>query len=75
MDSKITRCRKKGPKEEILTDKELRQRIMDIDKQRARYYEAYTGNKWGDKLNFELCINTANTEIKRIVPALVKLFE
>ena len=42
---------------------------------RARYYEFYTGHAWGDKLNFDLCLNTSHTVIKEIVPAVAKLFE
>lgn len=73
MESKMKRCRAKGPEDEKLTDRELRQKIQGIDKKRAKYYEFYTGNKWGDKLNFDLCVNTTQTQIKEIVPALAKL--
>ena len=75
MDSKIKRCQQKGPKDEALSEKDLKQKIKDIDKQRARYYENYTGKPWGDKLNFDFCVNTTQTEIKKIVPAIAKLFE
>ena len=74
MESKIKRCREKRPEEEKLSDKELRQKISDIDKKRAKYYEFYTGHSWGDKLNFDLCINTTQTSIKEIVPVIAKLF-
>ena len=42
---------------------------------RAKYYEFYTGHKWGDKLNSDLCINTSRTVIKELVPAVARLFE
>ena len=74
MESKIKRCREKGPEEEKLTDKELRQKISGIDKKRAKYYELYTGHPWGDKLNFDLWINTTRTAIKDLVSAIAKLF-
>ena len=74
MESKIRRCREKGPEEEKLSDKELRQKISGIDKKRAKYYALYTGHPWGDKLNFDLCINTTQTVIKDIVPVIAKLF-
>ena len=74
MESKIKRCREKGPEDEKLTDKELKQKITGIDKKRAKYYEVYTGHAWGDKLNFDLCINTTQTVIKEIVPAIARLF-
>ena len=72
--SKMKRCREKGPEDEQLSDKELRQKIAGIDKKRAKYYEFYTGHPWGDKLNFDLCLNTTRTVIKEIVPAVAKIF-
>ncbi len=74
MESKMKRCRQKAPEDEKLTDRELRQKITGIDKKRAKYYEFYTGQSWGNKLNFDLCINTTQTVIKDIVPAIAKLF-
>ena len=73
IDSKIKRCREKGPEHENLTDRELKQKISGMDKKRAKYYELYTGHSWGDKLNFDLCINTSRTVIKEFVPAVAKL--
>lgn len=73
MESKMKRCREKALEEEKMTDKELKQHILGIDKKRAKYYEFYTGHKWGDKLNFDLCINTSRTVIKEIVPAVARL--
>ena len=57
-----------------MSEKELRQKISGIDKKRAKYYAFYTGHAWGDKLNFDLCVNTTQTVIKEIVPAIAKLF-
>ena len=73
MESKMKRCREKASEEEKMTDKELKQHILGSDKKRAKYYEFYTGHKWGDKLNFDLCINTSRTVIKEIVPAVARL--
>lgn len=74
MESKIKRCREKGSEEEKLSDKELKQKISGIDKKRAKYYEFYTGHQWGDKMNFDLCINTTKTSVKEIAPVIAKLF-
>ena len=74
LDSKLARCREKGPEHEKLTDRELRQRIAAVDKGRAKYYEFLTGRDWGNKLNFDLCVNTTKLVIKEIVPVLAKLF-
>lgn len=72
ISSKIARCREKGADAAAMTDKELQQKIISIDKKRARYYQFYTEQDWGNKANYDLCINTTNTEIKKIVAAIEK---
>ena len=74
MASRMERCREKGPAEESLTDRELKQKIQSVDRNRAKYYEFYTGQKWGDRLDYDLCINTTKTSIKEIAPVLAKLW-
>ena len=62
-DSKLKRCRENSSndydKGAELTDKELSRRILQINESRADYYEFYTGQEWGLKSNYDLCINTA----------------
>ena len=74
MDSKIERCRRKGRGQENLTDKEMKRYILDVDKHRARYYEFYTDQKWGDRKNYDICVNTTNEDIKKIANILARLF-
>lgn len=71
MEYKMARCRAKADADEKLSDRELRQHIQSIDKNRARYYQFCTGQTWGDKLNYDLCINTTNTPIKDVVKAII----
>ena len=73
-ESKLRRCREKAPAGENLTDRELRQKIRDIDKNRARYYEFLTGKTWSDKLNYDLCINTTDQVIKDLASVIARLF-
>lgn len=74
MESRIARCRKKNKDEETLNDRELRQKIISVDKKRARYYKFYADQVWGEKENYDLCINTSRfSEIKAIIPGLEKL--
>lgn len=75
MESRMARCRAKAPEEEKMSDKELKQHILGIDKKRAKYYEFYTGHKWGDKLNFDLCVNTSGIVIKEIVPGMAAMLK
>ncbi len=66
MESKLARCRLKAGEHEHMSDKELRRHILGIDKGRANYYRFFTGKKWGDWLNYDLCINTTGFNIKDI---------
>ncbi len=72
MKFKMERCRKKGQEKEILNDQELQRKIRSIDKARSKYYQFYTDQVWGDKKNYDLCINTSDIEIKRAVDAIEK---
>lgn len=74
MESKIKRCREKATEQEHLSDKELRQHIMEIDKRRAKYYSFFSARKWGDKSNYDLCINTTYVNIKDITQGIARMF-
>ncbi len=75
MQSRIDRCRSRAPEGENMSDKEYRQQIVSMDKSRARYYDFYTDMKWGDKLNYELCVNTTNQDITALAGFLAKIFK
>lgn len=75
MESRITRCLKRNDENGELTRKKIKRHILKIDKDRAKYYQYYTGLKWGDKSNYDLCINTTDTIIKDIVPIIAKMFK
>lgn len=66
MEARIARCRAKGEDAARMSDEDLRQRILSIDKKRARYYQFYTDQVWGDKINYDLCINTSAVNIKKL---------
>ncbi len=71
--SRIRRCRERDS-QNVLSDKEIKENITLIDKKRGKYYRDYTGRHWGDRLNYDLCINTSHTSIKEMVPVIAKLF-
>ena len=75
MQSRIDRCRARAPEGENMSDKEYKQQITSMDKSRARYYDFYTDMKWGDKLNYELCINTTNQDIPALAGFVAKIFK
>ena len=70
IESRIERCRSKADESEALNDKQLRREILRIDKNRARYYEYYTGCVWGDRANYDLCINTSHVSVKEYAEML-----
>ena len=73
MESKVERCLERNSAN--MSEDEIRKSIRSIDNERAKYYEFYTGQKWGHKRNYDLCINTSNVEIKLLVPVIAKLFK
>lgn len=74
MESRIRRCMERAPQGENYTEKELEKHIRRVDKNRANYYSDFTLQKWGDKSNYDMCINTTNMRIDDIVPHLGKMF-
>ena len=74
MPSKIQRCHEKHDDEIAgLPDRELQKKIQAIDKARARYYSSYTGRTWGDRLNYDVCVNTSNNSIKKLAAAVAAM--
>ena len=73
-ESRLKRCRERAPEGENLTDKELEKQIKRVNKERAAYYEDYTLQKWGDKRNYDICLNTSFMNIEEMIPHLAKLF-
>ena len=70
MESKVKRCREKGREDEHLTDKELINKIKDVDKNRKAFNNLISNISWGQKENYDLCINTSNVNIKDIISSL-----
>ncbi len=73
MQEKIKRCREKDKDVESLTDREIEKQIKAIDRNRKRYYDFYTGQEWGKRINYDILINTSRIPIKDIVSELAAL--
>lgn len=58
MESKIARKRPMAPEKADYTDAEMEKWIAQINKGRRKYYEHYTGNRWGNIENYDLCLKT-----------------
>ena len=48
-----------------------KQAILKADKGRANYYSFYSGQKWGQVDNYDLCINTTNLSTDRAAELIV----
>lgn len=70
MDSKIERCRSRENSEQSFSDREYEKRIKQIDKARKDIHDMISPYSWGDKRCYQLCINTTNTDIKSVMPAI-----
>ena len=73
MESKLRRCREKSHEDDALTDRQLTRKIRHVDRNRARYYEYYTGRRWGDRINYDLMLNTSSMSVKAAVHSLAEL--
>lgn len=72
IESKMKRCYEKVPKDKALSEKQMQKNIAQIDKNRSQYYEFYTNQIWGDKRNYDLCLNMTNICIKEIIPIIAQ---
>lgn len=45
--------------------KDLEKKIISIDKRRAAYYEYFTGTKWNNAENYDLCVNTSTLSFEK----------
>lgn len=75
MQSRIARCKARAKDDEKLSDRALKQKINEIDKDRAKYYQFYTGKKWNDPLNYDLCINTTDKDIKKLAEYFAEILK
>ncbi len=65
MNQRIERCMKR--EKETKTVQQIEKRIKKVDKARAKYYEFYTDQKWGDLSSYHLCIDTSKISIQKAV--------
>ena len=75
MESRIKRCMERHPKGENLTEAQMKKRITEIDRNRAKYYAFFSGQKWGARENYDLLVNTSGADIKEMSSALCGYLE
>ncbi len=75
IEAKIKRCEEREKGENSLTKKEIENQIKQIDKSRKSFHNIISNIEWGEKENYDLCINTTNVEIKDIIPAITQYIQ
>ncbi len=70
VETKVKRCFDNMNENEKLTEKEIIKKAKEIDKNRQKYYDIISDNTWGEKENYNLCVNTSNIDIKDLIQPL-----
>lgn len=47
--------------------------LRTLDHRRGKYYHFYTGRKWGDPVNYDLCLNSACYGIEKSVELIARM--
>ena len=55
------------PSAEVPDEAAMEKQVKAVDKQRRRYYEFYTDNKWGSREVYDLLINTSRSGVNGAV--------
>lgn len=66
MDFKVNR----KIKFENLNEATAKKKIKQVDKQRAEYYKHFTNQTWGDRNNYDLCIDTSKIGVVQTIDIL-----
>lgn len=54
----------------LVDEKEAKRRIRKIDEHRSAYYRYYTGHRWDDVRNFDLCLNSSALGFEKTVEVI-----
>ena len=48
-----------------------KQAVLKVDKERSNYYGFYSGQKWGQPENYDLCINSSHLTMEQAVDVIM----
>lgn len=63
---------KRRAEEGNITEKEMNRRIEGLDRERAKYYNYFSSQKWGARGNNDPMISTSGKDIKQVSVALAQ---
>ena len=72
-ESKIARCMERKPADENLTEAQMKKQMARIDRDRAKYYEFFSEQKWGARENYDLLVNTSGADLDRLALCPLRL--
>lgn len=49
--------------------------VERMDKQRASFYNYYSGRRWGEAQNYDLCLNTGRLPVGKCVDAIIEYID
>ena len=58
------------PAEEDLSQREMKKKMAEIDRNRSKYYEFFSEQKWGVRANYDLLLNTTDKDIEKMASAV-----
>ena len=70
MESRLQRCMSRKRDGEEMSEKDMKKRIGEIDRERSQYYSYFSDRKWGTRDNYDLMVNTSGKDIKQVSIAL-----
>ena len=73
LESRVRRCLAAAPVDGKPSEREMRQTIQRMDRERSKYYNFFTGETWGDPHRYDLCLNTSGTDLAPLVAAAAAL--
>ena len=63
---------KRRAEEGNITEKEMNRRIERLDRERAKYYNYFSSQRWGARGNNDPMISTSGKDIKQVSVALAQ---
>lgn len=72
LEARIQRCKERETEDVTRSDKEYEKQIKAVDKRRATNHNLLCSYRWGDMRGYDLCLNTSDLEIKRIIPSVAQ---
>lgn len=70
--AKIHRIQENYKEHDGLSPKEIEKTMKAIDTERYQHHALFSHVRWGEKIGYDLCINTTNIDIEKAVPSVAE---